>query len=189
MVTSGKLPAIVPNYHPAPLLPVQPLPVIPPTRIPYTPQDVSAIQSMQPTQPIQQPAFISSQQSVPVRAVTTEPLAMQQPAPLLPVHREPLPEPQRNTRPLFASIYHQVTIHVWDEDARPTTDTLPSSSKNVIESMLVPLPTRTVPRNLWTYSEKIPALPLPARKAETPETGKLGKVKSEEPREQFNFLL
>jgi NADPH-dependent 2,4-dienoyl-CoA reductase/sulfur reductase-like enzyme len=183
MVTSGKLAAVVLNYHPTPLTPAQPLPVIQPIRIPSTPQVVRAIQSMQ------QPALLSSQQSVPVRTVTTGPLAMQQPAPLLPEDREPLPEPQRNTRPLFASIYHQVTIHVWDEDARPTTDALPSSSKNVVESMLVPLPTRTVPRNLWTYSNKIPALPPPARKADTPETGKLGKVKSEEQREQCNFLL
>lgn len=195
MVTSGKLPAVAPNYHPVPSSPVQPLPVIQPTRIPCPPQVVSAIQSMQPTWPtqltqsIQQSALISSQQAVPVRAVTTELLATQQTAPLLPVHREPLPEPQRDTRPLFASIYHQVTVHVWDEDARPTTNPMPSSSKNVIESILVPLPTRTVSRNLWTYSDKIPALPLPARKADTPEIGKLGKVKSEEHRDQFNFLL
>lgn len=189
MVTSGKLPAVVPNYHPVPVLPVQPLPVIQPARIPHPPQVVSAMQQIRPAQSIQQPAFVSSQQSVPVRAVTTEPLAAQQPAPLLPVHREPLPEPQRDTRPLFASIYHQVTIHVWNEDARPTTDALPSSSKNVIESMLVPLPTRTVPRNLWTYSQKIPALPQPTRITDPPETGKLGKVKSEEHRDRFNFLL
>ncbi len=192
MVTSGKLPAIVSNYHSALLKPVQSLPVIQPATLPYPPQVVRAIQPMQPTQlthSMQQPALLSSQQLAPTRAVTTGPLAMQQPAPLLPVQREPLPEPQRNTRPLFASIYHQVTIHVWDEDARSTTDVLPPSNKNVIESILLPLPTRTVPRNLWTYSEKIPLLPHPARKADTPETGKLGKVKSEEHREQFNFLL
>jgi NADPH-dependent 2,4-dienoyl-CoA reductase/sulfur reductase-like enzyme len=192
MVTSGKLPAIVPYYHPAPVLPVQPLPVIQAVRIPHPPQVVSAVQPMQPTQPaqsMQQTALVSSQQSVPVRAVTTGPLATQQPAPLLPVHGKPFPEPRRDTRPLFASIYHQVTIHVWNEDARPTTDALPSSSKNVVESILVPLPARTVPRNLWTYSKKIPALPQPARVADTPETGKLGKVKSEEQRDRFNFLL
>jgi hypothetical protein len=147
--------------------------------------------SQQPIRVTQQPAPVlpTIQQSVPVIAVRIEQLAVQPTAPLRPVKRESQPEPRRHTRPLFASIYHQATIHIWDEAPQPTTDPLPTPGKNskkVIESMLVPLPTRPVTRNLWTYSEKTPA--IPARKTDSLEAEKMGEEKGRS-KEAINFLL
>ena len=195
MVTSGKLLAIMPDHHLVLSPPVRSLSVIQPAGITYSQQLFSAMRQTQQTQQMLQPVpgLPTTQPLVPVLTVKVEQPVIQQPPPLMPAQREPQPESQRNARPLFASIYHQATIHSWDEDARPTIesletlDALPSTGKRVVESILVPLPTRAVPRNLWTYSEKI--LAVPARKTDAPETGKLGEVKNEEHQSQFNFLL
>ncbi|MEO8970247.1 MAG: hypothetical protein ABI406_01460 [Ktedonobacteraceae bacterium] len=183
MVTSGKLPAIVSNQRFAPMPPVQPLPVIRSAAMPFAQQADRVTQQSVPVLSAVQ------QQSASVMTVRAEQLALQPTAPILPVKSEPQSEPSRNTRPLFASIYHQATIHVWDEVPRTTTDDLPTSGKNgkkVIESMLVPLPARPVTRNLWTYSEKLPA--IPARKTDSVEHEKMGEVKGES-KGPINFLL
>ncbi|HLJ34288.1 MAG TPA: FAD/NAD(P)-binding oxidoreductase [Ktedonobacteraceae bacterium] len=191
MVTSGKLPAIVPNQYVAPLFPVQPLPVMPPTAMQFSQQPIRLAQHPGTVLPVL-PTSPTVQQSVPVRVVRAEQATIHQLeeiVPLLPVKREPQTGPRRNTRPLFASIYHQATIHVWDDAQRPTTDALPPPVKNgkkVIESILVPLPARPVTRNLWTYSEKIPAAQV--RKTDSLETEKVGEPKGESKR-PINFLL
>ena len=181
MVTSGKLPAVVPEQHSVPLPQLRPLSVMQPA-LPLSQQP----NTMTP-QPV--PVLPTVQPSVSAMVVRTEQLAAQQTAPLLPVKRESQLEPQRHTRPLFASIYHQATIHIWDETSHPATDALSTpenNGKKVIESMLVSLPARPVTRNLWTYSEKTPA--ISARKTDGLEVKEKDEVKGEG-KGAINFLL
>lgn len=185
MVTSGKLPAVVPNQHFTSLPAAQSLPVIQSAALPFIQQPNKVTQQSAPVLPV----LPTVQPSVPIMTARAAQLTVQPTAPILPVKREMQPEPQRNTRPLFASIYHQATIHVWEETPRTTTDALATSGNNgkkVVESMLVPLPARPVTRNLWAYSQKIPA--VPARKPDSLEPEKTGGAKGEG-KGAINFLL
>lgn len=150
--------------------------------IPLSQQPISAMQ-----QPL--PLISAIQQSFSAMAVKAAQLAEQPTSPLLPVKSEPQPGSSRNTRPLFASIYHQATIHIWNEAQRSTTDALPTPGNNgrkVIESILVPLPARPVTRNLWTYSEKMPV--VSARKTDNAGAEKVVEAKGAG-NEPLNFLL
>ncbi len=89
---------------------------------------------------------------------------------------EPLPEPM----PVLSSIDSQLTIHEWEEGIRPSTDKLPAKSKRVVESILVPLPSRSVSRNLWSYSEKLPAIVARLSSAQPPGPAKAEKGRSQE---------
>lgn len=182
MVTSGKLPAVVPEQPSVPLPPVWHMPGMQPIAIPLSQQPISAMQ-----QPV--PLLSAIQQSFSVMAVRAAQLAEQPTAPLLPVKSELQPGSSRNTRPLFASIYHQATIHIWDDAQRPTIAALPtpgSNGRKVIESILVSLPARPVMRNLWTYSEKMPA--VSTRKTDSARAEKAGEAKGAG-NESLNFLL
>ena len=85
-----------------------------------------------------------------------------------------LTEPLKDTAP--ASIYNQLTIHEWEEESGPSTGKLSGEAKKVVESILVPLPSRPAPRNLWSYNEK-------------EETAKLEEASSDKRRDHANFLL
>ncbi len=72
---------------------------------------------------------------------------------------------RRETEPLRARawIYDQPTIHVWQEEAKLVTGELATSEEHVpeeriVDSILVPLPSRAVSRSLWSYSEEVPAV-------------------------------
>ncbi len=195
MVTSSKLPAIVPSATFAqqpgrdrfiasadhPLIPVgrdrfiasadHPLIPVGRDRFIASANDhllASTPETFHPSvQPLPQPApqpFLQPPTTDRRRASEQKTIhQIEQPVPVMPVQREPQTEPRRDTRPLFASIYHQATLHIWDEtpSLRPTTDPLPthgSTGKKVVESMLLPLPTRPVTHKLWDYSQKVPAV-------------------------------
>ena len=197
MVTSGKLPAIVPEPRFMPLPPATFSPgrdrfiasgdqtLIPGGRDSFS----MSAQPLSQSQPAP-PQF--TQSPTPDRRRASEQKTihqLEQTKPANPMQREPQTEPRRDTRPLFASIYHQATLHIWDEapSLRPTTDPLPAhghNGKQVVESMLLPLPARPVTRNLWNYSQKIPAVPAQKTAGPGAETSDRAKDAS-----LTNFLL
>ncbi len=101
-------------------------------------------------------------------------------------------EPLHDERTLPRSIYAQATIHEWQEELQPYTDKLFAPDDNIVEAMLVPLPSRVTTRNLWSYSEKILAVsheqhflmevPVPG-KSEPEDVG------HDKPAAKKNFLL
>jgi NADPH-dependent 2,4-dienoyl-CoA reductase/sulfur reductase-like enzyme len=126
-----------------------------------------------------------------------------------PITTHPLPVPS-STGPLIAavapvwtqliapvtsasikpSIDTQPTIHEWHEAQRPTTDKLPVPAEKIVESMLVPLPSRRTTRNLWSYSDKIPTVPKNPVHVEQTSRVKLAEdANLERSPTQKNFLL
>jgi len=101
----------------------------------------------------------------------------------------PRTEPLHEPVPVLPSIDSQQTIHEWEEEMRPSTDKLPASSKRVVESILVPLPSRPTSRNLWSYSEKIPAIVARPSSAQRPSPAKAEKASGHEKAGRTNFLL
>ena len=210
LVTSGKLPAISTGAHMMPSPSARQSITVSPSGAPYPRQ----------TQPLQQPPS-------PPQWMPSLPLHVQQPQqqPLV-LHelvgerhtRRPLPLPapvahneqtmwqppvrSQTVKPVFAAIYHQATIHMWDDgsdEKRPTTDKLTSQGKNVVESMLLPLPTRAISHTLWSYSRKVPVMPpttppVPPQKslprlAQSVATEKSGEARREEQKTHGNFML
>lgn len=94
-------------------------------------------------------------------------------------------EPLQDPSPLSSSMYNQPTIHTWEEEMAPSTDKLPIDATKVVESILVPLPSRPASGKLWSYSEKMPAITL----RETPEATKAEKVNHDKQKDRANFLL
>src|SRR5207248_2356145 len=107
----------------------------------------------------------------------TEPLHEQMPTVQPLSHQLPVHEWQEEAKLATdkLAIHNQLTVHEWQEEARLTTDKLaihnqltihesqeemkPSIGKSatkVVDSLLVPLPSRPVPHTFWEYSEKIP---------------------------------
>ena len=78
----------------------------------------------------------------------------------------------------------QPTIHGWEYDAGPSTAgaqfIAPFASAKGVESILLPLPSRSVARSLWSYSEKMPV--VKARISSSQQT-------EQKQSEKANFLL
>jgi NAD(P)H-nitrite reductase large subunit len=91
---------------------------------------------------------------------------------------------------IFPPIDAQLTIHEWHEESHSSTDKLPISQETVVNSILVPLPSRSISRNLWSYTDQIQAsqkLPVQAQRPselEKPEDGN-----HNVPHAKTNFLL
>jgi hypothetical protein len=146
LVTSGKLPAVIvtpaqyssrprsPLYVPAlPLLPLA-LPMVK-----MNPQRITAV---------------LPEASIPVASNT--------------MHVDMnIDEGTYHTEPLLDSVpttlvYNQATIHAWEEpvvsSTDPSTGSQPILEQHSITAKLVSLPSRSVTRNLWSYSAKMPAV-------------------------------
>jgi NADPH-dependent 2,4-dienoyl-CoA reductase/sulfur reductase-like enzyme len=142
----------------------------------------------------------TTQQLYPTWPVTTRPLPV-------PYSTEPLVTPQavgaqftaplqhtyeplRDSELFSPSIDSQLTIHEWHEEIRLNTDKLVTAQEKVVDTMLVPLPSRTTTRNFWSYSEKITAVPkqqVPVEK--TPVVEQSENASRDKPTAKTNFLL
>jgi hypothetical protein len=88
------------------------------------------------------------------------------------------------------SIYDQPTIDERNEELRAVTEKLPAQAKKGVKSMLVPLPSRSVSRSLWSYSEKIPAVKRQQSSSQNSDTSaEVEKAGDDEHVERANFLL
>ena len=125
------------------------------------------------------------------RRPKTEPLHEPVPAPSLPLIDSQLTihEWEEEPVPILSAVENQLTIHEWVEEPRPSTDKLPVNSKKVVDSILVPLPSRPVSRNLWSYSRKLPALVARSSSVQRPAAAKAEKAGSHERGVKANFLL
>jgi NADPH-dependent 2,4-dienoyl-CoA reductase/sulfur reductase-like enzyme len=102
----------------------------------------------------------------------------------------PLHEPLHNATLFSPTIDSQPTLHEWQEEIRPNTETLPTLQDNVVEAMLVPLPARMTTRNLWSYSEKIPEVSHEQNfLAKVPGKSESEDDRREKPAVKTNFLL
>ncbi|MDQ6644313.1 MAG: NAD(P)/FAD-dependent oxidoreductase [Chloroflexota bacterium] len=153
MVTSGKVPVVKPLYYP--VTPVHSFPVVSP------------------------PASIATvQHSSVVHSSNTPELTFNTIARMETIHGELVHKPNY----VLSSLADQSTIHGWETDARPrpSTGKLPVPMSMDMESILLSLPSRSVTRSLWSYSEKIPAV-----KASKSSSLHKGQGQSE----KTNFLL
>jgi len=162
MVTSGKLPVV---HQPPSSLPVtdplahaysRPGVVTTPLAHAYPPPGVvtGTLSSPPPAGPANA-VYMGSPQTGPLR----------EPAPVFsPLCNQPTIHEWR-TESISSSISNQPTIHEWRAEAAPSSDKLPIEAKKVVDSMLVSLPSRPAARNLWSYSQKIPAVTLQPRPA------------------------
>ena len=57
-----------------------------------------------------------------------------------------------------ASVYNQATIHQWEEPLEFVAGKQPVPVAEGISTKLLALPSRSVSRNLWSYSAKIPVV-------------------------------
>ena len=137
MVTSGKIPAVIVNQIPA-VHYVSPLPVMPPQpRVPavvigYGQRTTDAL-------PAAAPHIMPSVK------------AAQVPNMVGPRQTEPLQE-------RAVSVYNQSTIHQWEEPVEFVTGKQLVPEPKGISAKLLTLPSRSVSRNLWAYSAKIPVV-------------------------------
>lgn len=150
MVTSGKIPVVKPAYYPMPS--VWSFPVV----------------AHRPSH-----ATVSAAQYSPVaRSSTTSVSTISAIANMKTLHAE--------TLVVLSSLADQPTIPGLERDTRPSTGKIAVPSRKDIESILLPLPSRTVTRSLWSYSEKMPT--VKARKSSFPPP-------EQRRSEKTNFLL
>ncbi|TMD66129.1 MAG: NAD(P)/FAD-dependent oxidoreductase [Chloroflexi bacterium] len=154
MVTTGELSVVKPAYYS--MTPVRSFPVVahPPLHAP-----IIAAQYSQDAR--------SSTTSVSIASAITD---------MNTLHAETLDK----SLVVFSSLADQPTMHDLESDTRPSTGKIAAPSKQDIESILLPLPSRTVTRSLWSYSEKTPA--VKARKSSFPPP-------EQRQSEKNNFLL
>jgi NADPH-dependent 2,4-dienoyl-CoA reductase/sulfur reductase-like enzyme len=150
MVTSGKIPVVKPAYYPMPS--VWSFPVV----------------AHRPSH-----ATVSAAQYSPVvRSSTTSDSTVSAIANMKTLHAE--------TLVVLSSLADQPTMPGLEKDTRPSTGKIAVPSRKDIESILLPLPSRTVTRSLWSYSEKMPT--VKARKSSFPPP-------EQRQSEKTNFLL
>jgi hypothetical protein len=150
MVTSGKIPVVKPAYYPMPS--VWSFPVV----------------AHRPSH-----ATVSAAQYSPVaRSSTTSVSTISAIANMKTLHAE--------TLVVLSSLADQPTMPGLERDTRPSTGKIAVPSRKDIESILLPLPSRTVTRSLWSYSEKMPT--VKARKSSFPPPEQRNSEKT-------NFLL
>jgi hypothetical protein len=169
MITSGKIPVVKPAYYP--VLPlVRTLPVV-----------AHPLVAAQQSRGVSSASVPAPQLSPIARMGTrqTEPLREAVPAVL----------PLSDQLTIHAWEYDQPTIHEWEEDMRPSTGELPVPSNKVVESILVPLPSRPVTRNLWSYSEKMPAVNAGKDAPEKTELPRTEKARRDDRTHSVNFML
>lgn len=151
MVTSGKVPAVKPLYYP--VTPVRSFPVV------SRPATIAAVQHSS--------VVYSSNASSPALSAITK---------MDTIHGDLVYKPDY----VLSSLADKSTIHGWETDARPSTGKVAIPMSKEMESILLSLPSRSVARSLWSYSEKIPAV-----KACTSSFQDAGQGQSE----KANFLL
>lgn len=102
-------------------------------------------------------------------------------------------EPLRDQRPASRGIYDMPTMHGIPDELlqQPSTGELAVPPEKVVESILVPLPTRSISRGLMSYSQKLPAI---KGEATQEAVGKSEKEQAVQPASQAatnraNFLL
>jgi len=148
LVTSGKIPAVIVN-------PAQ-----------HSPHSQSPLYiPVAPLLPI----------ALPIVKTNSQRITAALPATPIPVARNTMHvgmrigEGMRQTEPLRDSvpptlICNQPTIHIWEEPVVSPTNTStgkqPVPAQNGITAKLVSLPSRSVTRNLWSYSAKMPTVPI-----------------------------
>ncbi|HYK86762.1 MAG TPA: FAD-dependent oxidoreductase [Ktedonobacteraceae bacterium] len=145
MVTSGKLPAIMGSSVQAPY---NSRPIVVSSAMVTTPA-----QNMIDTPPLPMPvvpvvqhpvyASVGMRQTEPLRDEGQQGQQIQQ---------------SQQMQPVVVS--EQPTIHQWEEVIHPVTgkQPVPAQVGACIAAKLLPLPARTVTRNLWSYSAKVPAV-------------------------------
>jgi NADPH-dependent 2,4-dienoyl-CoA reductase/sulfur reductase-like enzyme len=151
MVTSGKVPVVKPLYYP--VTPVRSFPFVSP------PATIATVQRSSVLHP-------SNASGPTLNAITR----------METIHGDSVDKPDY----VLSSLAGQSTIHGWEQNARPSTGKLPEPISTDMESILLSLPSRSVARSLWSYSEKIPA--VKARKSSSQHKGQ-GQS------EKANFLL
>lgn len=127
MVTSGKLPIVIPSQYALPPSAVHPMVDRP---VKSTTQANELIAGL-------------SDFSQPKTGATLQ-------------RGTPKTEPLHNPVSGRSRIDDQPTIHQWEKEGEPTTDKLPETSNNTVESILIHLPSRPSTRTLWSYSAKLP---------------------------------
>ena len=154
MVTSGKIPVVKPISYP--MAPVRSFPVVAhhPSYIP----------------------IIAAQYGPAVHSSTTSVSTVSAIANMKTLHAETFD----TSLVILSSLADQPTMHDLERDTRPSTGNIAVPSRKDIESMLLPLPSRTVTRSLWSYSDKTPA--VKARKSSFPPP-------EQRQSEKTNFLL
>jgi len=139
MVTSGKIPAVIVNQIPS-VQHVSPLPVMPPKPT-VSPVVIGYVQRTTDALPAAAPYVMPNSRTLgtPNMEGTRQ--------------TEPLQEWERS-----AIVCNQSTIHQWEEPVKFVTGKQPVPGPEGISAKLLPLPSRPVSRNLWSYSAKIPVV-------------------------------
>lgn len=145
IVTSAKLPAIIGNaaqapYHSRPI-------VVSSATVMATSQNITGT----PPLPIPVVPVVQNPARSGTRMRQTEPLREQ-------VQQGQQIQQAQQMRPVIVS--DQPTIHQWEEVIHPVTgkQRVLAQAGTGIAAKLLPLPARTVTRNLWSYSAKVPAV-------------------------------
>ena len=143
MVTSGKLPAIIGNSVQAPYNSRSAL-------VSSAMVTISA-QHVTDTPPLPLPVVPIVQNPAPsgTGMRQTEPLREQ-------VQQAQQAQREQQMRPMMVS--DQPTIHQWEDILHPATGKHLVPIQAGIAAKLLPLPARTVTRNLWAYSAKVPTV-------------------------------
>ncbi len=105
-------------------------------------------------------------------------------------------EPLRERRQPSHIIYDQPTIHGIPDELlpQPSTGELAVPPEKIVESILIPLPARSVSRSLLSYSQKLPAVERGTARAPKEAAREPGDVRAAEPAAPIvttpvNFLL
>jgi len=169
MVTSGKLPVVKPMYYPV-LPPVRTIPVVAHPLV-AAQQSRGVSSTSVPTPQLSPVARMGTRQTEPLRGL------------------EPAVLPLSDQLTIHGWEYDQPTIHEWEEDMRPSTGDLPVPPNKVVESILMSLPSRSVTRNLWSYSEKIPEDKAGKDASGKPELPWTEKTRHDDQTHSVNFML
>jgi NAD(P)H-nitrite reductase large subunit len=160
MVTSGKIPIVIPSQYALPPSATHPVVDRP---IKSTPQANELIAG--------QSAFSQPKTGATLQIGT------------------PKTEPLHNSVSERSRIDDQPTIHQWEEEGEPTTDRLPEASNNTMESILIHLPSRPSTRTLWSYSAKLPRVTTQQLSAGNPNSRETETANPNEQPGHTNFLL
>lgn len=160
MVTSGKIPIVIPSQYAVPPSAVHPMVDRP---IKSTPQTNELIDG--------QSAFSQPKTGATLQIET------------------PKTEPLHNAVSERSRLVDQPTIHQWEKEGEPTTDRLPEASSKTVESILIHLPSRPLPHTLRSYSAKLPLVTAQQSPAGHPDTGETETASYNEQLDHTNFLL
>ena len=160
MVTSGKIPIVIPSQYALPPSAVHPVVDRP---IKSTPQANELIAG--------QSAFSQSKTGATFQIET------------------PKTEPLHNAVSERSRMVDQPTIHQWEKEGEPTTDRLLEVSKKTVESIMIHLPSRPLPHTLRSYSAKLPRVTTQQSSSGHPDTGETETASHNEQPGHTNFLL